>query len=161
MDSMNFASFDRDQFATSTEILNFGLQSPACSQPDLSPDASSPYHISSVSASSTSISQLENDILYDPDLEAHFNAVSLYLGIDTIVLESISYLRQEGFWVSDVLQIHGALPLPHSQSEHTKALASLHHSFFNSPPPRLFDLICKFRRLAESDPAASVDRLLS
>lgn len=106
------------------------------------------------------VAQLERDILFHPEIKAHYNIVCLYLRMDLVLLEPISYLRQEGLWRSDLCYSYGTevrAPPP----DQIKDLAPLHCSLFQSPPTELFNLVCDFRRLTGFGSCRSTDQLPS
>lgn len=102
---------------------------------------------------------LELQILQHPNLDAHLNTVRLYIKLDLVLLESISYLRQEGLWNTNMQQMYsGSVPRP--QGEHLAELAILHPSLYQSPPPSLFNLICEYRRILGSNSSETVEKFL-
>lgn len=104
------------------------------------------------------IHEIERDIFRHPNLMAHFTVVSAYLGLDSWLLEPISYLRQEGLYGEDMAQLHGpTVTLPHPRQ--VEDLREAHASLFNSPPSDLFELICKYRRYTNFQATGIVERL--
>lgn len=108
----------------------------------------------------SSIARIELEILNHPEVDAHFDSVCFYLKIDLVLLEAISYLRQEGLWSSQMSQIYGA-SVQAPRPEQIEELASFHQSLFQSPPTNLFNLICDFRKLTGFGPSVMTDRLPS
>lgn len=108
----------------------------------------------------SSIAKVELEILNHPEVDAHFDAVCFYLKIDLVLLEAISYLRQEGLWSSKMSQMYGS-SVQAPRTEQIEELASFHQSLFQSPPSSLFDLICELRRLTGFGPTVMTDRLPS
>lgn len=107
----------------------------------------------------SNVAQLELDILYHPDIKSHLEAVCLYLRMDLTLLESISYLRQEGLWRPDISQPYGAVQRP--KTDQMLSMASIHQSLFHSPPTDLFDLICDLRRFTGFGSRTATERLPS
>lgn len=126
---------------------------------DISVDT--PSHLSDYQANEVNqeITTLEFEILEHPNLDAHLNTVCLYIKLDLVLLESISYLRQDGLWNTNMQQMYSS-SVPKPQGKHLAELAVLHPSLFQSPPPSLFNLVCEYRRILGSSSSETVERFL-
>lgn len=92
----------------------------------------------------SNLAKLEAMIFKHTELRNHFKTVRTYLGLDSWVLEPISYLRQEGFFAHNIAGIDPSVRLP--QRRQITDLASVQPSLFESPPTELFNLICRYRQ---------------
>lgn len=131
----------------------------------------SPFNMSDVSADTPSqyfekrndasrdITTLELEILQHPNLDANLSTVCLYVKMDFMLLESISYLRQEGLWNTSMQQLYSN-SVQRPQGDHLAELAMLLPSLFQSPPPSLFNLVCEYRKILGSDSTQSMERFL-
>lgn len=101
---------------------------------------------------------LEYQIRKYPKLASHLPAVLTYLRIDLVLLESVSYIRQEGFWDASTSDLYRSVLLMPSATQ-TQALATLCPMLFLSPPSDLFNLVCQYRLQTRFQPTGLADRL--
>lgn len=88
-----------------------------------------------------SANDIEKQIFGHPDSEAHYGAIVQCLEMDLTTFQSILFLRE--------------------QSRHSKELAKLHVSFFNSPPRDIFKLIFNLRLFSNYSASDTIQRFIS
>lgn len=105
------------------------------------------------------IEVLEEQIKKHPQLPSHLPAVLTYLKMDLILLESVSYMRQEGLWDADTSHTYSSMLLVPSATQ-IQALADLCPMLFLSPPSDLFNLVCRYRLYTKFQPTSLAEFLV-